>query len=44
MTMNPRELEQRIAQLEQQVAALQAQIAAINAVWPQIVEVSNGAA
>jgi prefoldin subunit 5 len=39
--MNPRELEQRIAQLEQQVAALQAQLAAINAVWPQIVEVQN---
>lgn len=40
--MSPKE-EARIAALEAQVAALVAQLAAINAVWPQIVEVANGA-
>lgn len=45
--MNPREkaeLESRISALESQVAALAAKLAEIDAVWPQILGVSNGAA
>lgn len=45
--MNPREkdeIDARIAALESQVAALLAKLAQIDAVWPQIVEVQNGAA
>ena len=47
MTVNPREkaaMDARIAALEAQVAALAAKLAEIDAVWPQIVGVSNGAA